>query len=159
VDNELHPAYIAGFIDGEGTITLAITRWLNGRPILQPRIQVSSTDDYILEAMYKQFGGSLRLPKPNGSSRHKPVYRWDVFSKDEITILLETILPYLRIKRRHAELILQFITTCMLGRERGKRSSEMDELALSILDEIRTINKRGNPAAKAEFFELLKLGA
>lgn len=104
--------YIAGFIDGEGTIGLnkltpSIASHTRKPFLLRPRFQASSTNRESLEEIQRVLGGTIsniRPDKPN----HKPSFIWSASYKNFLESL-SAVLPYLRMKHRQAELTLEAV--------------------------------------------------
>lgn len=91
--------YLAGLIDGEGSIELMKP---NRHYVARVRI-VMLYNDVLLE-LYNKIGiGRLRVIGQNG----KKFLHWEADCK-QATKLLELVLPYLRLKKKEAELILLF---------------------------------------------------
>ena len=99
--------YLAGFIDAEGCLRLTKRLVEGWNPQYGARIQLSNTNRRVLDDLRQKFGGIL-------TSHHRRNLRW----KDEYQIvwigrtvepLLRAVERYLRIKREHARILLQFI--------------------------------------------------
>lgn len=103
-------AWMAGFFDGEGCISVARGYASKNNPTL--KISVGNTRDESLLIFQDGFGGTVRARKvrPN----HLQSYVWRCPHATQKDFLL-TIIPYLVIKRTRAELALDFLTT------RGKK--------------------------------------
>jgi len=90
-------AYLAGFFDGEGCITLAPSqtdgKW-NKTFIL--RVQLASTNEWAIQAVKFACGGVVSIDRQQGN--HKLAYRW-VITANKARVFLEQILPYLKIKK------------------------------------------------------------
>lgn len=122
--SETDLAYIAGLIDGEGSISLAKfkPKWLKIWGI----VQVANTDRNLMLWLSKVTGeGRVRPTKPR-SIKHKIVWVW-ILSIAPARQLLALCLPYLKIKNKQAELFI--------------RASK--DTITSILPEFRALNKRG----------------
>jgi hypothetical protein len=108
--NAIDLAYLAGVIDSDGSITINIAREAARRnvkcsPTYQEVIccgQVQTEAVYLLQAL---FGGSISVTPPRAVGR-KPLYGWDARCKLAV-IAIRALLPFLRIKRRQAEIVLQ----------------------------------------------------
>jgi len=100
-------AYVAGIIDGEGTI--ALNRKYKTSKWRWPRISISNTDkrliDYLLRTLAK-FSPVL-IRKPPRKANHRCAYEIRMNS-DNALALVKKLLPYLRVpeKRRRAELLV-----------------------------------------------------
>lgn len=104
-------AYIAGFFDGEGSITIH----QNWRP--SPRgkspnhtlqVSIGNTDPSILIWLHANFGGSLvsRQSRP----RHRDVTQWTVRAASALPFLV-AIRPFLRMKKRQADVAIEYQKT------------------------------------------------
>jgi len=90
-------AYMAGIIDGEGTI---MVEYLKGRWTPRPRICFGMTDRAIGELFYDIFGGSFNAKKPSGLGK-KVIWYWQITgwrAQDMCSLLY----PYLIIKKAKA---------------------------------------------------------
>ena len=99
-------AYAAGIIDGEGCICLMRdTSKKNGRTKYTLSVQVVMTNKCVVEYLRHTFGGLIR--EDDGSKKgYSKVYYWGVRTR-QVGILLKKILPFLRGKRKQAELAIE----------------------------------------------------
>lgn len=106
---ETDKAYLAGIIDGEGSIVLKRSRirsktsdavWTYYRL----ELRVGNTSIELLEWI-KQFGGNYYYEKTKDGQ--KPRYQWCITTRGAAEIL-EEVLPYLIIKREKAEAAIYF---------------------------------------------------
>ncbi|MGP4040651.1 LAGLIDADG family homing endonuclease [Gracilibacillus sp. D59] len=99
-------AYLAGIIDGEGTITL--TR-MHEKEHRRPCISIASTDLELLEYIQKIAGGNILNKKNYKPDKFKDSFILSIKKKKEVLYILKEIFPYLRItkKRKRAEWILK----------------------------------------------------
>jgi hypothetical protein len=126
-------AYLAGLIDGEGCLYAYVVNPSGERgQTFEAGLRVGMTDESVL-AWAQANTGAGRLRKQQRKERWKPLHVWDLNLTDTARILPE-LLPYLQVKRRHAELILQFA-----GNKKDR------ETRFEIVKEIRVLNKRGEP--------------
>ena len=107
-DDETAWAYLAGLVDGEGSII--ITKRRNGNHRLFPTLQVSNTSIEIMDWLVKNFGGSYysygRPTNPLIHSNVKMSY-WKVSRIANLSLLLPRIEPYLVLKRKRAMLAIK----------------------------------------------------
>jgi len=98
-------AYIAGIIDGEGSISL--TR-MHENEHRRPCISIASTDLELLGYIQSLSGGVINNKKNYKPDKHRDSYTLTIKKKEEVLSLLKIISPYLRIdkKRKRAQLIL-----------------------------------------------------
>jgi hypothetical protein len=96
-------AYLAGLIDGEGTVTLTRMRADKNRRLV---VSIANTDLQLLEYVLDQVGAGKLTRKRTVSDRHTPSYCYAVASLQALA-LLRQIAPFLRTyKRQRAELAL-----------------------------------------------------
>lgn len=99
-------AYVAGIIDGEGSITL--TR-MHVKAYRRPCITVASTDLELLIYIKELTGGSINNKKNYNPEKHKRSYTLNIKKKFEVLNTLQMITSYLRVnkKRNRANWILE----------------------------------------------------
>jgi len=139
-------AYAAGFLDGEGTITANYrVSPKTATPALHYRVMVFNTNREILEWFRDTFGGRTSLYGSPRHEHHKQVYSWWVSSQEAASVL-RLLLPYLRIKRRQAELVLQ-MADLRYEYVKGKRGRQVTPAILEarrgLVEEIVRLNHRG----------------
>lgn len=102
--------YVAGIIDGEGTITLS--RIHKSDPWRSPVISVSSTTPEILFALAKAFGGHICKHKAY-QQHHLPAFSWRLTNRKAIA-LCEQLQHVLLVpeKKRRAQLIARDYLKC-----------------------------------------------
>lgn len=91
--------YIAGLLDGEGTIAL-----MNIEQNMYPRVSIVNTDGRMIKWLQEKLGGRVRIrpPKPSKRGTTKPLYMWDLSGTVRCQCLLEVVMPYLITKRAKA---------------------------------------------------------
>lgn len=116
--------WAAGFMDGEGTITIKrVKRGKNGKLYHLPYIscaQVTKPNNVkALMVLQELFGGSLStfIQKPKYGDRIDTT-TWNVTSKKALECA-QKLLPHLIIKNRQAELLIEFTELFVRG---GKRT-------------------------------------
>lgn len=97
-------AYIAGIVDGEGTITLTPMYAGENRRLV---VSVSSTERYLLDYVLKSVGIGQITTKRTYSSKHMPSFTFRVRNRQALE-LLKHITPFLQTyKRQRADLALR----------------------------------------------------
>lgn len=137
-------AYIAGLFDGEGTVTISSYRASRyggtQRRILM--VMLSSTDRSIIDCLRETFDGSLTITKAHNNN--KEIYRWTLSARMAADFLY-IVLPYLRIKREHAILGLEWQSTVRRDTNQFVHySDEVLEWQEFYISRIRKLNIRGN---------------
>lgn len=105
-------AYLAGIMDGEGTVALAKR---SDRPSLKPTLHVGMTDLAVLELLRATFGGSVR-PKKVSAEHHKPQWVWRVYNRMAVDCIKQ-MRPYLITKGEAADALLAYAA---VNRKRGR---------------------------------------
>jgi len=107
-------AYLAGIIDGEGAFIIGAyaKNPKTGTPHFHTTIQLSSTDECLIDWLVENFGGkkSKYTPKQTPKNSRRPVSRWTIFS-DRVKHLCEVMMPYLVIKKEQAETMIEMRNT------------------------------------------------
>ena len=132
-------SYVAGFIDGEGTITFARCRTRVGNPSLKPRIIVGQKKPEVLYLIQEKVGGGHVLQQPGG------LFVWQADGLRLHLDLMSRLQPLLIIKKRQAEILVEFCK-CRLAVLGGNQTYDQHCLDLDI--EMRALNLRGQPEAR-----------
>lgn len=152
MSRDLELAYLAGFMDGEGSISLVRRRSPASRIGIEyiVRIDVGNTRRNALDLFQLHFGGTVYLTRYPSRihANHQDFYRWGLMSR-KATEAVRQLLPYLEQKREHA---LQVIAAQKILTSRAKsgtrwldnsvREQQMTELE-NIRQKLRALNKRG----------------
>jgi hypothetical protein len=147
-DKQLSPteaAYVAGFVDGEGTISICRSqRKLNraGHRYL-PLFVVSNSDREGLERVRAMCGngrivGNYHKLKPT----HRTVYTLR-FSPNQIRHLLPQLRPYLVVKAKQADIVMAFLDSV---RPCARPTLAQVESFEMLRAEVKGLNQRGQPA-------------
>lgn len=103
-DKDLLYAYMAGFVDADGSISIISV----GRAkTFIVRITVNNTNYDIIELFSKEFGGKIRK---NGNTkrniRWKECYEWTLTNNKGLNVI-KKLYPYLIIKKQQADLTIE----------------------------------------------------
>lgn len=141
-NNPIERAYLAGFIDGEGCISITGSRQAYGKTMkMAPTISVANTNFDVLEwAKSKTQLGIIR-PRPKPNSPKKDSFELD-FRVDEIIPLLDLVDEFLIVKKRQAELMRQFFRV-KGGQSNTAPTLEVYTERLRVMYEIQSLNKKG----------------
>ena len=144
-------AYLAGIIDGEGSIYIGnfSKNKKTNVPYYQTNVQVTNTDKPLIDWLYETFGGlvSKRTTRQHASNSRKQAYIWTA-SGERVTHLCELILPYLIAKKRQCEIMIKMRATftenhCIKGHQGIQpHSVELMQLRQSLMDEMRSLHIR-----------------
>lgn len=112
--------YIAGYLDADGSISASLTlnkRSLKNRSCLQFSVQVCGQNaDVLGEIMETLECGEIRA-YVNSGYKTSGAYRYDIPTPD-IERVLNLLIPYLRLKRTQAEVVLAMLKTRSRGSHR-----------------------------------------
>ncbi len=103
-------AYLAGMVDGEGCFSLYRTKSSGGGGTIRAYywkavLRVTNTEMSIMTWLVDTFGGCIGTHF-NASQRTRPIHQWKA-SPNLMRTLLPGMLPFMVIKRRHAEITLE----------------------------------------------------
>ena len=132
--------YVAGIVDGEGTISISFYRPRGSSkimPNMMPIVLVSNSNRDLINYLHPLLLGST-LKTAKATDIRKEVYAIQVARLLDVEALLTQILPYLVVKRRQAELVLEY---CAL-RKKDTLLSYNDRL-FEIAKEVRGLNEKG----------------
>jgi len=107
-------SYIAGFLDGDGSIYAQIVRRPDYRMKFQLRVSISFTQKtrrhwFLIQLKNQLHYGALRKNKETGMSDYT------IVGEEAVKHCLEVLRPYLKMKRRQATLLLQIIEQSQKG--------------------------------------------
>jgi len=97
-------AYLAGLIDGEGTVTLCRKHRNENRQLC---VSISSTERQMLEWVVATTGVGKITSKRIASKRHSPSFTYAVYNRQALSLLEQTQTWLKTYKRMRAVLILE----------------------------------------------------
>lgn len=159
--------YLAGLWDGEGSFMLVKTSTrnkkdpkdyspkahgqffqipINRTPTAQVCMTVNGIQENVMQIFKDNYDGVLHLIKnpPSKNKNGKPVLMWRATSR-KATTLAKDLLPYLRIKKRQAEIIIRYGLLQEMNRHNGTRNITKEDIDERVLldKKIRELNHRG----------------
>jgi hypothetical protein len=139
--HETEAAYLAGLIDGEGCIHATTTNRAPHRKTrgLQLLLEVWNTNEEIIDYLHGQFGGYRGTQ--DRFAQQKPLHVWRV-SIGGVREILPQLMPYLRIKRRQAEVAMD-LANLPVGKPFQPVSAELQAQREDLVAQIKAFNKRG----------------
>ena len=149
-------AYLAGIIDGEGSI--GTTRTGKYRNVVG-RLIVANTNEALLHTLKQRHGGTITKRKKAFGEGWKPFCSIAWTNRGALRIL-ETVLPYLIVKRPQAEVCIRLIRMrdrpknerfifihdpCpgMPSRHNMRVRPEVSEQEFSLAVQLKTLNRKG----------------
>jgi hypothetical protein len=106
---ERDKAYLAGIIDGEGSITIH-RRTPKGKnnPVYALYVGIATTSPALKRWLEERFPERVYIKKlPRSREHHRQVYDFVLSGNRQVMVFLREIAPYLVIKREQAELVAQ----------------------------------------------------
>ena len=139
---ETQLAYLAGIIDGEGSI------YIQGRKRFKaisyfPRFQIVNTNKDLMQWIHKTFGG---LIYDKCRKKHNPKWRPQIewfTTRGLLDQLLPLIIPYLVSKKKHALIMVEFRKT--FEKKFGSQGVPQDiqDFRIECHNRLKLLNKRG----------------
>lgn len=145
---EVEKAYLAGLIDGEGTLTLERTgtRRLCGVMGLSPKIIIANTNEAIIASskdIFERLGVRPHIKSQSGSykNRRKTIFWVNVSGLAKCAKILPHVIPYLRGKVGQAMILVRFIE--YRGDPVVAKGKPYGDYEIGLLGQIRALNFRG----------------
>ena len=132
---EVEKAYLAGIVDGEGTVTLS-KHHKNETPT--PRVIVANTNLELLRWIKARVGGVI-TSKRKYKICHRDSYAWAVCQNRAICFLND-IKQFLIIKKKQADLITRDYKK--VTNRAGRYTPEMLSKKYQLVNKIRKLNQR-----------------
>lgn len=128
-------AYLAGLIDGEGTISCSVLENKKGFLALHKQLSIFNTNIVLISWITSRFGGKVHSRIRSSKWKEEHQVKW---SATEAAVILEAVLPFLVIKKEQAELFIALHKT-----KANTVSQETHEYRQRLCDRIQELNKRG----------------
>lgn len=132
-------SYIAGLIDGDGAIMLIVNDKIHYNPI----VQINSVHPDFLRNIQGRINQNRRYccmkSCPITGFQRRPMYKIQCNSRKAYPLLKE-ILPFLRLKKRQAELLIEWLESRYSRKEFRIPYTQRER---EIYKEIKLLNKRG----------------
>jgi hypothetical protein len=132
---EVEKAYLAGIVDGEGTVTL-MKHHPNETPI--PYVSVANNNLGLIKWIKSLVGGTI-CHRTKRMPHHNESYVWNA-RHDRALRVLNEIKPYLFIKKEQAELITAKYK--LVTSRSGKYTPEMLARKYELVSKVRELNQR-----------------
>jgi intein/homing endonuclease len=146
--NEEIYAYLAGFLDADGSITI-VNRNIKGKPTrYRVQICVYNCNILIINKLKHLFGGKIRSNNVNSSySKWRNCFVYSLSDSQAINVI-KNIYPYLIIKKRQADIALQIAEVRSEANPAERRwnkeiANKINDSMLRLKAEINKLNIRG----------------
>lgn len=110
--DKLIVSYVAGLIDGEGSIVIGVSKIGSKKDRKTPchwlQVGITNTDKKLIDWLHNILGGHISDNSHSPSRKNqRPCWAWRIMS-NEAKRFLEIIYPYVRIKRQQIKLAIEF---------------------------------------------------
>jgi len=137
--SEVDKAYLAGLIDGDGSIILSYHRYPSRKGSsgihsqISCAISVRSANREFAEEVMRMLGGRIVKIEEN-------YYEVGISRLADILQLLEALLPYLRLKRKQAEIMIEFCKE-RLRVLKHRRNAPYTPKCFELVDRMKALNR------------------
>lgn len=144
---KLNDDYLAGFIDGEGCLSICKFKH-HGREnsvYYRPLLHIGNTNRVVLEAVreYLDAGWVCSLASRNG--RRKESYQYQLTGRTHLLPLLVRLRARLIVKQRQADILIEFMSGLRAANNRRQLLSVQENTSReAMLAQIRDLNRRGS---------------
>ena len=151
METELNLSYLAGFFDGEGSISILKRKKGDWNISHFLRVSIGQKDGATLDWIKEKFGGNVYFVKRDGS------YLWAVTDKNAY-LFLKKIQNYLQYKKPQADLAIQFYEERIMNSRRTTKhkhtSLTEEELVLREIayEEMKALKKTFIPSVNVRRF-------
>lgn len=137
-------AYLAGLIDGEGTITLSSGKHTKDRRgvLCRATLMIANTHRPVLEEAREFIGMGHIYKMREASERHQASYQYRMQGKRLLPVLIR-LRPHIIVKREQLGLALEWLRR--RARQKTRPYEEWDKQAVATM---RRLNSRGLQAHK-----------
>lgn len=143
---EIEKAWLAGFWDGEGSITIFTHVEKNGVQKLCPTVSVVNTHletvSYIASLLDRLGTSFSFFERKSSNVKHKNAYQLTTRNMKYIKLVLEAILPYLVTKKAQGYLTLRYVEKKLQYIEKGNKP-KYDEEDFKVQKAVQGMNKTG----------------
>ena len=143
IASEADRAYLAGFLDGEGTISFVERdRGPDHTPTHDVRVFLTNTDDAILRHFCDMTAGRVYHHDGERENRFgsRPCFRWQMGTHDG-ALLIRELFPHLRTKRKQAALVWTLYGTLRHKNGHARTPAAVVEQRRAIADMVRALNR------------------
>lgn len=127
-------AWLAGILDGEGTVTL--TREKSWKPFRTPAISIASTTPELLEAVLEITGVGFISRKRATKAKHTASFHWKVHSGTQVLDILRQVIPFLRERNKLTRARLLVEQYQLLTHRAGKYTPEQARARLEFEERV-----------------------
>ena len=152
-------SYIAGFLDGEGSIYVAdggiktkklangkIKKYFKG---WNTNVIITNTHKGVLEFIQKHIGGRLYKRSYKQKSYHHTVYSLSFTTQKSIETLLDTIFPFLIVKKQQAQIMLNYVKSRLKKNKKYGQAFPYTPNEMNLLRQLKKVQQESSAKAKS----------
>ena len=133
--NQKDIIYWAGLFDGEGYMGIIKRKPTKPNPYGQYILQASITQRFMPEPPIEEFGGEVY---PDKSSK---TYKWMLNTTPLALRFLHAIYPYLRVKKRQAEVAFEFGNLIQTSQRRTRLTQEEEAKRDELMAQLKALKQ------------------
>jgi hypothetical protein len=137
-------AYVAGFLDGEGTIRVQFMK-SRGPAQYVPQVKATSVTREVLDYVQSIYGGWIGEYQPQSPNQGntRRAFQWTLQGRDSVLKLMRDMEPYCITKEVHVALMIEFITEGEQTHPPYPVSQEEIERRRMCFEQFGELNRRG----------------
>lgn len=148
-------AYIAGLIDGEGTITITKQNnesFMKRQKLKNPRylalLRIGMIEEKPIRFIEKvlKVGKVYKEPPRKDRPTCRLMYRWICTNTQECLRILRDLYPYMLVKNKQAKIVMEFAENYVCGTKRNGTSPEEVRRRERLHQKVRKLNAVGAAA-------------
>lgn len=147
--SKIDRAYIAGLIDGEGSIHMTRKEKYG---TFYAFVTVGMSDKAVIEWLANKFGNkmieSLYPIKGSFKKKPKPIYRISLQGR-RARCLCEVLLPYFKVKKKQAEVLMEYPCDARIAPGKKINGSKINDVRIELKERLTALNdhyyKRHHP--------------
>jgi len=143
---ETEKAYLAGIIDGEGSICITRKKQCSSHKYTtyQPYIEITNLNKDLIDYISSKIPYAFKFTRPRTriNSRWRDAYTVQVTGLTHIIELLEQIKPYLIVKRQHAEVMIEYCKSRLRHCFANGKEKSYTEREIQLYKKLRTLNSK-----------------
>jgi len=141
--SETQEAYFAGYLDGDGTICIGMSKNKRSKRGISLHSEVSliSKNRGFIKELKKIIGGNIQTFMYEDSREKKEGYKLVFSNQASALAFLTAIEPYLILKKKQAETMIAFLKERLEKRREGGNSVIISDEAWEMAHEIRRLNQ------------------
>lgn len=136
---ECQAAYFAGIVDGEGSLSISMSRRNEKHPVIAVSLTISNANSELIDWIQMKLNLRSKYIEKSSKPHSKTVYQVSIFRRVHLQAVLLRIFPYLIVR---SKLALQVLKILELKKRRGVLHPDTLKAVLKFKELIDARNKR-----------------